>query len=147
MARLARGSVGVSRSFHAYIPCIPCLLASPLWAMGIYIHGSHTHRSSCFLSFSTAPIEKTSQAQSSPPSPPAVTLDSHFFLPRFLLPPLPFTAPIRHFPSVASTEIVRDHLRSLLLSQQCGVPSFVSALVKDKRRTARTVSEEEGQVL
>ena len=44
-----------------YLPCIqpsiPCLLASSLWAMGTNIHGSHTHRSSCFLSFSTAPIE------------------------------------------------------------------------------------------
>ena len=43
--------------FHAYIPCIPCLLASSLWAMSTYIHGFHTHRSSCLLSFSTARIE------------------------------------------------------------------------------------------
>ena len=57
MARLARGSVGVSRSFHAYIPCIPCLLASPLLVHGSYTHGSHSDRSSCFLSFSAAPIE------------------------------------------------------------------------------------------
>ena len=43
--------------FHAVIPFISCLLASPLLIHESYTHGSHIDRSSCFLSFSTAPIE------------------------------------------------------------------------------------------
>ena len=40
--------------FHAYCSC---LLASSLLIHESYTHGSHTDRSSCFLSFSAAPIE------------------------------------------------------------------------------------------
>ena len=45
-------------TFHVYSRASIGLLASSLWAMGTYIHGSHTHRSSCFLSFSTALVER-----------------------------------------------------------------------------------------
>ena len=40
-----------------HIAFISCLLASPLLIHESYTHGSHSDRSSCFLSFSAAPIE------------------------------------------------------------------------------------------
>ena len=41
-----------------HIAFISCLLASPLLIHESYTHGSHSDKSSCFLSFSTALIEK-----------------------------------------------------------------------------------------
>lgn len=47
--------VGVSRSFNAYIPCIhTAVLLSSLLLHGALCPTAATHRSSCFLSFSTA---------------------------------------------------------------------------------------------
>ena len=44
-------------TFHAYSRASIGLLASSLLAMRSYTHGSHSDRSSCFLSFCAAPVE------------------------------------------------------------------------------------------